>query len=57
VRSSAEDVDRHVGLRIGRRLTMLGLTQKRLAQLLGVTSQQAQKYETGLNRLVTGRLH
>jgi transcriptional regulator with XRE-family HTH domain len=53
----AADVDLHVAGRIRRRRLMLGLTQQDLAALLGVTFQQAHKYETGVNRVTAGRLH
>jgi transcriptional regulator with XRE-family HTH domain len=36
---------------------MLRLTQQQMAKLIGVTYQQAHKYETGINRLAAGRLH
>ena len=36
---------------------MLGLTQQQLAELIGVTYQQAHKYETGMNRISAGRLY
>jgi len=36
---------------------MLGLTQHQLAELIGVSYQQANKYETGLNRVSAGRLY
>ena len=36
---------------------MLGLSQQQLAQLIGVTYQQAHKYERGLNRISAGRLY
>jgi len=35
---------------------MLGLTQQQLADLIGVTYQQAHKYERGINRVSAGRL-
>jgi transcriptional regulator with XRE-family HTH domain len=35
---------------------MLGLTQQQLAELIGVTYQQAHKYERGINRVSAGRL-
>ena len=35
---------------------MLGLTQQQMAELIGVTYQQAHKYETGINRISAGRL-
>ena len=49
-------VDRKVGARIRERRVMLGLSQQQLAQLIGVTYQQAHKYERGLNRISAGRL-
>src|ERR1700732_2639564 len=51
-----QDVDRHVGARIRERRIMLGLTQQQLADLIGVTYQQAHKYERGINRVSAGRL-
>jgi transcriptional regulator with XRE-family HTH domain len=36
---------------------MLGLTQQEVAKQLGITYQQAHKYETGVNRISAGRLH
>ncbi|MBV8889858.1 MAG: helix-turn-helix domain-containing protein [Alphaproteobacteria bacterium] len=50
------DIDRHVGTRIRERRIMLGLTQQQLADLIGVTYQQAHKYERGINRVSAGRL-
>ena len=55
VRASA--ADRHVGGRIRERRVMLGLSQQQLAQMIGVTYQQAHKYERGLNRISAGRLY
>ncbi|MBR0648275.1 helix-turn-helix transcriptional regulator [Roseomonas terrae] len=49
-------VDHHVGARIRERRTMLGLSQQQLAKMIGVTYQQAHKYERGLNRISAGRL-
>ena len=56
-RRPAQDIDRHVGARMRDRRIMLGLTQQQLAELIGVTCQQACKYETGVNRIAAGRLH
>lgn len=53
----ANDADRHVGSRIRERRVMLGLSQQQLAVLIGVTYQQAHKYERGLNRISAGRLY
>jgi transcriptional regulator with XRE-family HTH domain len=55
-RSRAQDVDRHVGARMRERRVMLGLTQQQMAELIGVTYQQAHKYEKGVNRIAAGRL-
>jgi transcriptional regulator with XRE-family HTH domain len=56
-RSRAQDVDRHVGARMRDRRVMLGLTQQQMAELIGVTYQQAHKYEKGINRVAAGRLY
>ncbi len=56
-RSRAQDIDRHVGGRMRERRIMLGLTQQEMAELIGVTYQQAHKYEKGINRIAAGRLH
>ena len=54
--SRTHEIDRHVGARIRERRIMLGLTQQQLADLIGVTYQQAHKYERGINRVSAGRL-
>jgi transcriptional regulator with XRE-family HTH domain len=56
-RSRAQDIDRYVGARMRERRIMLGLTQQQMAELIGVTYQQAHKYETGINRISAGRLY
>lgn len=55
-RPRAQEIDRHVGLRMRERRIMLGLTQQEMADLIGVTYQQAHKYEKGINRIAGGRL-
>jgi transcriptional regulator with XRE-family HTH domain len=55
--SRTQDIDRHVGARVRERRIMLGLTQQQLADLIGVTYQQAHKYERGINRVSAGRLY
>jgi len=52
----ANAADRHVGARIRERRVMMGLSQQQLARMIGVTYQQAHKYERGLNRISAGRL-
>jgi transcriptional regulator with XRE-family HTH domain len=54
--SRTQDIDLYVGARIRERRIMLGLTQQQLADLIGVTYQQAHKYERGINRVSAGRL-
>ena len=49
-------IDVHVGNRIRLRRTLLGLSQEKLASLLGLTFQQVQKYERGMNRVGASRL-
>jgi transcriptional regulator with XRE-family HTH domain len=56
-RSRPQDVDRHVGARMRERRIMLGLTQQQMAELIGVTAQQAHKYEKGINRVAAGQLY
>jgi len=56
-RGRSMDIDHQVSLRIRERRIMLGLTQQQLAELIGVTYQQAHKYETGINRISAGRLY
>lgn len=53
----ATDVDRYVGGRIRERRVMLGLSQQQMADMIGVTYQQAHKYERGINRISAGRLY
>ncbi|MBK8908362.1 MAG: helix-turn-helix transcriptional regulator [Rhodospirillales bacterium] len=53
----ATDVDRFVGGRIRERRVMLGLSQQQMADMIGVTYQQAHKYERGINRISAGRLY
>jgi transcriptional regulator with XRE-family HTH domain len=50
-------VDEHVGRRLKLRRLLLGLSQERLGELLGLTFQQIQKYERGANRLGASRLY
>ena len=54
-RPRAQDIDRHVGARMRERRLMLGLTQQQMAELIGVTYQQAHKYEKGINQIAVGR--
>jgi len=49
-------VDKHVGSRVRMRRIMLGMSQSKLAEGLGLTFQQVQKYEKGANRIGASRL-
>jgi transcriptional regulator with XRE-family HTH domain len=53
---SANAVDRRIGQRLRARRLETGLSQEQLADLLGVTFQQIQKYEKGINRIAASRL-
>ncbi|MEZ5844760.1 MAG: helix-turn-helix transcriptional regulator [Hyphomicrobiaceae bacterium] len=50
-------VDAHVGSRVRLRRMLLGMSQERLGEQLGLTFQQVQKYEKGINRIGASRLH
>src|SRR4029453_3788062 len=49
-------IDVHVGARIRLRRTLLGISQSVLAETIGLTFQQVQKYERGSNRVSSSRL-
>ena len=49
-------IDVHVGSRIRLRRTLLGISQTTLAEAMGLTFQQVQKYEKGTNRVSSSRL-
>lgn len=49
-------VDAHVGGRLRERRILLGLSQTRLGESLGLSFQQIQKYERGIDRISVGRL-
>lgn len=49
-------VDVHVGGRVRLRRTMLGMSQEKLGEAIGLTFQQVQKYERGTNRIGSSRL-
>lgn len=49
-------VDVHVGKRIRQRRWLVGMTQQKLAECVGIKFQQIQKYETGANRVSASRL-
>ena len=55
--SAPHPVDVHVGARIRLRRRLLGLSQEKLAEALGLTFQQVQKYERGSNRVSASKLY
>ena len=54
--SRPSPIDVHVGSRLRLRRTLLGMSQERLGDALGLTFQQVQKYERGMNRVGASRL-
>jgi transcriptional regulator with XRE-family HTH domain len=56
IKRIANPVDKHVGSRIRMRRLMLGMSQEKLGNGLGLTFQQVQKYEKGTNRIGASRL-
>jgi transcriptional regulator with XRE-family HTH domain len=55
-RDGMHPTDTHVGQRVRTRRLMLGMSQSNVADALGVTFQQLQKYEKGINRISASRL-
>jgi transcriptional regulator with XRE-family HTH domain len=56
VTKSPSPTDRHVGTRVRMRRMMLGMSQTKLGDAIGLTFQQVQKYERGTNRIGASRL-
>lgn len=56
IKSEIHPVDLHVGRRIRAQRKALGVSQGRLAEALGLTFQQVQKYERGANRVSASKL-
>src|ERR1700722_3677384 len=50
-------IDVHVGSRVRLRRTLLGMSQEKLGNAIGLTFQQVQKYERGANRIGASRLY
>lgn len=55
-KKQANPIDAQVGNRVRLRRMLIGMSQERLGDLLGLTFQQVQKYEKGVNRIGAGRL-
>jgi transcriptional regulator with XRE-family HTH domain len=56
VTKKTNPIDAQVGNRVRIRRMLIGMSQERLGNLLGLTFQQVQKYEKGVNRIGAGRL-
>ncbi len=56
-KKQANPVDAHVGNRMRLRRMLVGLSQEKMGEMLGLTFQQVQKYEKGVNRIGAGRLY
>lgn len=54
--ANPDPIDVHVGSRVRLRRTLLGMSQEKLGDALGLTFQQIQKYERGANRIGSSRL-
>lgn len=55
-KKSPHAIDAHVGSRVRLRRMLLGMSQDKLGELLGLTFQQIQKYEKGVNRIGASRI-
>lgn len=53
----ANIIDENVGTKLRQRRSLLGLSQEKLAEQVGITFQQIQKYENGANRISASRLY
>lgn len=56
-KKQANPIDAQVGNRVRLRRMLVGMSQEKLGELLGLTFQQVQKYEKGVNRIGAGRLY
>lgn len=55
-KKQANPIDAQVGTRVRLRRMLIGMSQEKLGEMLGLTFQQVQKYEKGVNRIGAGRL-
>jgi transcriptional regulator with XRE-family HTH domain len=55
-KKQASPIDVQVGTRVRLRRMLIGMSQEKLGEMLGLTFQQVQKYEKGVNRIGAGRL-
>jgi len=57
VKKVPNPIDVHVGSRVRLRRMLVGMSQEKLGEMLGLTFQQIQKYEKGMNRIGASRLY
>ncbi|WP_445502642.1 helix-turn-helix domain-containing protein [Microvirga sp. G4-2] len=56
MKKSTSSIDKEIGTRVRMRRISIGMSQEKLGEMLGLTFQQVQKYEKGMNRISVGRL-
>ncbi len=56
IKKTPNPVDSHVGSRVRMRRVLIGMSQEKLGEALGITFQQIQKYEKGTNRIGASRM-
>lgn len=56
LKKSTSSVDKEIGSRVRMRRMLIGMSQEKLGEMLGLTFQQVQKYEKGANRISVSRL-
>ncbi|MFD1331430.1 helix-turn-helix domain-containing protein [Methylopila musalis] len=56
IKKTPNPVDKHVGSRVRMRRVLIGMSQEKLGEALGITFQQIQKYEKGANRIGASRM-
>ncbi|MFC3691184.1 helix-turn-helix domain-containing protein [Chenggangzhangella methanolivorans] len=56
IKKTPNPIDKHVGSRVRMRRVLIGMSQEKLGEALGITFQQIQKYEKGTNRIGASRM-
>ena len=56
MKKSTGQIDKEIGSRMRMRRMLIGMSQEKLGEMLGLTFQQVQKYEKGANRIRVGRM-
>src|SRR5215207_10273174 len=56
IKKAPNPIDKHVGSRVRMRRVLIGMSQEKLGEALGLTFQQVQKYEKGTNRIGASRI-